>query len=1146
MSRIPGYSNGGGYTNGNYSNGGYGASGDDNGGRPSGERRQRPGGYGGMSAPTDEYPRRPSNDRPRRPPGYGAMPTREDDYARRPSGDSQRERRPGGYGGFSTRDDEFARPQSSGRDRRPGGYGGLSQPDDDAPQVTRPTSLERTQAHRRSGERQNRRPPGNYGPGSQRIEDVLQYIRQNWDFMTQDQCVPIEVALKLMDSSSLGLASKYGQFQNTHQELQQSLKAIVNEHHQGFNSSIGTFHQIQSSLQSSQHRVRSLKTSLVSAKTQLSTAKPELKDFATASQNYDDMLQMLSAIEELQLVPEQLEARISEKRFLTAVDILQKALLMIRKSEMEKIGALNDLRTYLSNQEVSLTDILIEELHSHLYLKSPYCEDRWKEYAQNQAKGGISERTQTDARGRLLYFFLDGLDTSEAMTDDSTHNPEIDTFQYIRLVLESLNKMNRLDMAVNTIEQRLPVELFKVVDKSNNEVAQRHPSILRAYASTKGAKSKTGVESDEIRATLLNDLLWTLYARFEAIAESHRAVHDVVAGIVRREGLRDSSSATLTSGFKELWKLYQSEMRSLLHDYLATDGETSYRGGQGQTSAGSVFSRAPRDRTKRMFKLSDMNTKTPDIAQEREDLEYILKSSVPGLVSESKRPEDMVAISNANLDGSATGHKLLVEPSVFNMGILLPPSLDFLNRLKEVVPPNSDIVLSTLTSFLDDFLVNVFLPQLDETLAEMASQTFIEVDSFSEDPHWAKYSKKPIFRGTAHFFTLITAFCKMLDNLPHDQAFSRLIVSQMDIYSQKCAGWYKALVSRSQPTASGRHSKAPAAWAETEDVERIVSQILQTDPADSDNFEELVGTEVGLLIKTVNTESLDLTDMVQDRKTIVSLCLLYTSMKWLATKTAHLRHISNRATNSVRAESTKDRHTQRWTLLTSSEPRAEGAPVYLPLNHETVGEFDRVVSAYQALSTRILRTLHLSVRTTILHALSTSLQSNLFIDTPLNDPAPIILALNSNLVGFDTEVSRFIPATTYTRMTHGLASLMDTYLLALCTSKIERMNTNGCAHMQLNILVLQQNLKNVEDGAALPNSALFFDLFTAGPDTIVARAKQHGKDFGVPGGMFNETSVKKLLEMTYEERLNGENRESSVSAKRQLDAQLLEISEFMY
>jgi exocyst complex component 4 len=422
MSRIPGYSRAGpngAYTNGGLSNGGYGAPNDDNGRRPSGERPQRPGGYGGMNAPVDDYPRRPSNDSQRRPGGYGGMSARDDDNGRRPSGDSQRERRPGGYGGgaLSAREDDYPRPPSSDRPRRPGGYGGLQQSEENVAQVARPSSIERRQANRRSGERQNRgAPSASYGPGSQRIEDVLQYIRQNWDFMTQDQCVPIEVALKLMDSSSLGLASKYGQFRTTHQELQQALKAIVNEHHQGFNSSIGTFHQIQSSLQSSQHRVRSLKSSLTSAKSQLSTAKPELKDFATTSQNYDDMLQILNAIEELQLVPEQLEARISEKRFLSAVDILQKALLMIRKSDMEKIGALNDLRTYLSNQEVSLTDILIEELHGHLYLKSPYCEDRWKEYAQNQVKGGISERTQADARGRLLYYFLDGLDTSESVS----------------------------------------------------------------------------------------------------------------------------------------------------------------------------------------------------------------------------------------------------------------------------------------------------------------------------------------------------------------------------------------------------------------------------------------------------------------------------------------------------------------------------------------------------------------------------------------------------------------------------------------------------------------------------------------------------------------------------------------------------------
>jgi len=400
MSRNPGYSRAGangGYANGNgsYNGGGYngyGGGGDGSyDGRPSGERPRRPGGYGGMSAQQDDYPPRPSNERerPRRPGGYGGL-AQEDEMERRPSGD--RERRAGGYGG--------------------GGFAGR---DESPRQVTRPTSIERSQAKRRSGERQNGSRPrnANNGQGSQAIEEVLQYIRQNWDFMTKDQCVPIEVALKLMDSSSLGLASQAGQFQQTHDQLQNALKGIVNEHHQGFNSSIGTFHQIQSSLQNSQHRVRTLKGSLVAAKSSLSTAKPELREFATTSQNYDEMLQMLDTIEKLQLVPERLEARISEKRFLTAVDILQDALRMIRRTEMEKIGALSDLRTYLSNQEVSLTDILIEELHSHLYLKSPYCEDRWKEYAQNQVKGDLSQRAQTDARGRLLYYFLDGLDTSE-------------------------------------------------------------------------------------------------------------------------------------------------------------------------------------------------------------------------------------------------------------------------------------------------------------------------------------------------------------------------------------------------------------------------------------------------------------------------------------------------------------------------------------------------------------------------------------------------------------------------------------------------------------------------------------------------------------------------------------------------------------
>lgn len=141
-----------------------------------------------------------------------------------------------------------------------------------------------------------------------------------------------------------------------------------------------------------------------------------------------------------------------------------------------------------------------------------------------------------------------------------------------------------------------------------------------------------------------------------------------------------------------------------------------------------------------------MDTKSADLSTEKQDLELILKQSVPGLVPDVRRSENLTAVNGiGSQDRSATGHKLLIQPSIFNMGTLLPPGLNFLSRLKEIVPSGSDVVSSTLTSFLDDFLVNVFLPQLDETLVELCSQIFIELEAFQQDTHWPNKSQRPIF-----------------------------------------------------------------------------------------------------------------------------------------------------------------------------------------------------------------------------------------------------------------------------------------------------------------------------------------------------------------------------------------------------------------
>ena len=60
--------------------------------------------------------------------------------------------------------------------------------------------------------------------------------------------------------------------------------------------------------------------------------------------------------EHLRSVPDALESLISEKRLLQAAGLLVRSIKLINKQEMLDIGALSDLRSYLSSQETVCDD----------------------------------------------------------------------------------------------------------------------------------------------------------------------------------------------------------------------------------------------------------------------------------------------------------------------------------------------------------------------------------------------------------------------------------------------------------------------------------------------------------------------------------------------------------------------------------------------------------------------------------------------------------------------------------------------------------------------------------------------------------------------------------------------------------------------
>ena len=60
------------------------------------------------------------------------------------------------------------------------------------------------------------------------LVDILQSIQREWDFMASEDCVPVQVALNLMDTSTLGRAEREPEFLNVHNQIQETLKSIVN------------------------------------------------------------------------------------------------------------------------------------------------------------------------------------------------------------------------------------------------------------------------------------------------------------------------------------------------------------------------------------------------------------------------------------------------------------------------------------------------------------------------------------------------------------------------------------------------------------------------------------------------------------------------------------------------------------------------------------------------------------------------------------------------------------------------------------------------------------------------------------------------------------------------------------------------------
>ncbi|CDO72995.1 hypothetical protein BN946_scf185007.g49 [Trametes cinnabarina] len=1070
---------------------------------------------------------------------------------------------------------------------------------------------------------------------------VLDEIKEEWAVVINpDQDFnPVDLALQLLDDSSLG--KDMDSFRRTKDMLSQALKGSVDKHYQAFNAALPHHAALLSHLDATQTQIRDARNALQEAKETLGSKRADLVQLWSRNQTVEEMMRILDQIEHLKSVPDALESLILEKRLLQAATLLVRSLKLINKPDMLEIGAVSDLRSYLISQETTLRDILIDELHSHLYLKSFWCESRWTVYHPNQQAFTIGEN-QDDADGsdgasrRLsvsspvsptaprktkLAKYLDeltlrpndppfdlndsnyrhslsgsGLSGSvsgygftpaassnalSSLTSSSdasqTRNPESDSFAYIEMLLESLAALGKLGTGLDIVAQKLPGEIFSLIEVTIEEVSERAeygrrgsmiglldsssttsrltdlsllstPTNALGIAGVAVAASLQGsgvsarralVEAMSLRLTalesstkvldqeILKDFFWTLYSKLIAVSEGLRVVYEVANRIGSRRDYKDSSGTKPGALFplEEVWTPVQAEVRTLISDYITDEEQGAISGRNPISSINEVLreGRFSRDKSKvelivnffrkeelidrpsqPVFRFADTDVKfaTKALRQHEEELTRVLKDTVPGLVqgSENAVQATLAAVgTDDRLMGTGQHHRLLVHPNAFHVSVLFQPTLAFLDRISSVLPAGLEAA-RTSSAVLDEFVLKVYLPQLEERVSALFHQTVTSPDAFEPDQASLALSSKPLVKSTVQLMALINSLCAMLRTTPfHRENYSRLILTVIGKFYQRCSDRFYDLVSVKSDGSSDEDPRIALAaqWAQKAELGPCLSELLKTISSDATWAfkQQLCRQETHLENSLLGEGAVGKHDLIASIRNVSALASLYHSVTWFAAQLESLKSSSDdaaSATSPFRLEPASA-FSPTSPYLPVVAPMQSDEQLKLPLSSAMALRFQALHQTYVQLAELVLYTIRIDIRCRVIHHLDLALRHGIYrIEREAAEPDPHVVDLNTELGNCDASLTSTLPETQRKFVFEGMGHLMQ-HLLISNARFISSANAFGIKKMMRNMLALQQNLKTITDdssSADFERAKRYYSLFLLSPSDMLDTVRQ--------------------------------------------------------
>jgi len=420
----------------------------------------------------------------------------------------------------------------------------------------------------------------------------------------------------------------------------------------------------------------------------------------------------------------------------------------------------------------------------------------------------------------------------------------------------------------------------------------------------------------------------------------------------------------------------------------------------------------------------------------------------------------------------------------------------------EILPSGFEAARAS-SAVLDEFVLKVYLPQLEEKVSLLFHQAVTGPEAFVPDTSSTWLSVEPLVNASTTLMALINSLCVMLRTTPfHRENYARLILTVIIQFYQRCSDRFQTLIE-SHSSVDHDHDTGvaiAAQWAQNPEVIACLSDLHHASETDLDK-NGLYRRERDAESQFMGDRSIGKGELISPLRNISALCNLYRSVSWFTVGLNQLKAVpedSFSPTSTVQMEfaSAITPFTPSLPLLVPLSPNEQ---LQLPLSKEMALRFHALLKTYDQLSEMILHTVRIDVRCRIAHYLDLTMRhGNYRVDREIGEPDPHIIDLNLELGEYHDIASTTLPPQEQKFIFDGIGYLIDDLLIYnaryICVA-----NDLGMKKMERNMLALQQCVKSIvhdaPDGEFL-RARQYYSLFSLHPrDMLASLHKQRAFTF---------------------------------------------------